>query len=203
MIRIKKIAVLTTLCVTAFGFASAVFSCPSIPMGWYLEGNAGWSNPQNKNYGAGTSTSNTGFGWNANVGFKFMPYLGLEGGYTKYGDTNVNANGTKVAKDVHFSYDLAFKGILPLSDTGAELFAKLGAARIKSHTIITNPTAANNAGVNIPAGTNTVIGFYMGVGGEYAFFPYLLGNVQWARAKGNNKTGNLDLYSIGIAYMFQ
>ena len=196
-----KLLALAVTSLAAISSATLALAAVSAPAGWYLDGNLGVSRAQNKNYGVNTKSSTQGIGWGFDVGFKFMPYFGLEAGYTNYAVTQVkNLAGTKVATDSHFSYDLTTKGILPISDSGVELFAKVGVARLYSHTVITNGTAAS--GLGIPAGKKSATGLYLGVGGDYAFTPAISMTLEWNRAKGTSATGNLDLYSVGVNYTF-
>ncbi len=195
MKRIKLVAV-TALSVAAIAGATSSFAAMSLPMGWYVDGNVGSTKTSNTNYGSGISTSSSGLGWNANVGYKFMPYFAGEIGYTKYANAKGKLNGVSVVRDNHYSYDIAGKGILPIADSGADLFAKLGFARLNSHV------TATSSGVSANTGSHSASGLYIGLGGDYNFTPNLAGIIQWARAKGNTSTGNLDLYSVGIGYTF-
>ena len=202
MSRIKKITALT-LSAVMLGSAGSLFAACPLPLGWYIEGDVGSSRITNQNYGAGTYNSNSGFAGGANIGYKFMPYFAGEIGYTYYAQAKIknSADGVQVAKSPHYSYDIAGKGILPLSDSGFELFAKLGAARMNSHTSISNATEVSNFGLNINAGSKNSTSLLYGVGADYSFFPYLQGVIQWVRVQGNNSTGRGDLYSIGLSYI--
>jgi hypothetical protein len=179
---------------------TSTFASMSLPNGWYVEGNVGSSRATNKTYGSNTSTKNTGFGFNLDAGYKFAPYFAAEVGYTSYAKTTVKSAGTNVAKDTHYSYDIAGKGIFPVSDTGLELFAKVGLARSNSHVVITNSTAA--AGLGIATGTSSSSGLYLALGGDYSFMPTLAVNAQWAQAKGNSNTGTLSIYTLGLTWLF-
>src|SRR5437868_3492213 len=78
----------------------------SVPSGWYLEGNIGGSHLSGKSYPGNSSTS--GLAGSVDVGYKFMPYLGTEIGYTHYANTTIkNSAGTKAATDRFYSYDIA------------------------------------------------------------------------------------------------
>lgn len=200
--RNTKKYLLAALGLVATCAMTSVFAAIPVPSGWYLEGNVGSSSVHNGKYVNGGSTSGSGLGWNVNAGFRFMPFFGAEIGYTKYADTDGKILGQKVAKTNSYSYDIAGKGILPISDTGAELFAKLGVVRINSHVKQTNDAfvAANSIVVN--SGTHTSTNLLMGVGVEYAFLSNLMANIQWQRAKGNNIIGDLDLLSAGLGYTF-
>ena len=178
---------------------STAFAVQPIPTGWYLEGNIGKSKTHDVNYGTGLSVSNSGLGWNINGGFKFIPYFAAEVGYTRYSDTTVKSGGTTVAKtDGAYAYDIAGKAILPVYDSGFELFAKLGLASIHTHTTASTVVS----GVTVNTGTDTDTAPYYGVGGEYYFTMNFAGNLQWQRSAGNNSTGKLDLYSLGLSYLF-
>lgn len=181
---------------------TSAFAAVPVPNGWYLEGNLGSSSVHNGKYVNGGRTSGSGFGWNVNAGYRFMPFFGAEIGYTKYADTDGKIFGQKVAKTNSYSYDIAGKGILPLSDTGAELFAKLGVVRMNSHVKQINDAFVAANGVVVNSGSHTSTNILMGVGAEYAFLPNLMVNIQWQRAKGNNTIGDLDLLSAGLGYTF-
>src|SRR5690349_1387632 len=114
----------------------------SVPYGWYVEGNGGYSTLTGASYPGKVNSS--GFGGNANLGYKFMPYVGVEIGYSLYAGTSIQmpGPGTMVAKAKHYSYDIAARGILPIVDSGFELFAKLGAQHIASSVSIKNQTDA-------------------------------------------------------------
>jgi opacity protein-like surface antigen len=201
-ISLMKKLVLAAASIAALGATVSAMAAVSLPSGWYLEGNAGATRVSNSNYGSGLSTSNSGLGWNANGGYKFMPYFAGELGYTRYANTKLKYAGTQVAKVTNYSYYLAGKGILPISDSGFELFAKLGIARLKSHATLTNASYASSNNLSINTGSRTITAAYFGVGGEYNFTPMLAMNIQWNRSKGNSTSGNLDLLSLGLSYLF-
>jgi hypothetical protein len=175
----------------------------SIPYGWYVEANAGSSHLSNKSYGSG-SASSSGWGGNANLGYKFMPFLGLEIGYSQYAKTTIQTpsgpDQQKAAQDNHYSYGIWARGILPIADSGVELFGKLGAQRITSRVTIQNQQAANQIGIGASRHGST--GLFIGIGGQYYFYPEIAAVVQWQRAQGNSSTGTEDLYSIGFSFIF-
>lgn len=194
----KKL-LLTTLGLSALFAAMPALAIMSVPYGWYLEGNAGSSHLSNVSYPG--SSSSSGIGGNANIGYKFMPFLGVEAGYTQYATTSIDdATDTKAASIKHYTYDIAARGILPISTSGFEAFAKLGVMRITSSTSITNSTAA--AGLGIASGSSSASGAYLGAGAQYYFIPEMAVNVQWQRAIGNSTTGTEDLISGGLSFIF-
>lgn len=173
--------------------------CMSAPYGWYAELNVGSTRVSNVSYPGRSSTS--GIGGNLNLGYKFMPYFGLEVGYTRYANSSLTDQfGTKAATVKHFSYDLAARGILPMSFTGFELFAKLGVQRNNASFTIDNGVAANNIGLTSSNHSNTAL--YMGAGGQYYISPEIAVVVQWQRADGNGNVGIMDLYSLGFSVLF-
>lgn len=200
MKRILSIVVGATL----LGSAFSAFAVTSVPSGWYVEGNTGFANLNNSNFGSGTSASSSvsWWGWNANGGFKFMPYFATEFGLSKYPTTTIRTNSVNIGQSSNWSYDLAGKGILPVGDSGFEFFAKLGLARLYSHVTNTNAAYTNANNVSLNTGSRTVTGAYLGAGADYNFMPNLGVLLQWQRAKGNSITGNEDLYTLGLNYNF-
>lgn len=185
------------------GLMTLVCSVPALammsaPYGWYVEGNIGSTRLSDANYPG--SVSSSGIGGNFNVGYKFMPYFAMEAGYTRYADTTIKSGSSKAGTVKYYSYDLAGRGILPFADTGFELFAKLGVERLNAQTNIDN--AATAASIGLGSSQHTKTGLYMGVGGQYYFAPEFAVNVQWQRATGSSTTGNMDLFSAGVSYLF-
>jgi hypothetical protein len=178
--------------------ASSAFAAFPPPQGWYVEANSGYSSAGNKSYDV-PNVRRTGSGWNFNLGYKLTPFFSAEAGYTHYFPTRLY-NGSKIGEDSHYSYDLAGKAILPITDSSAEFFGKLGMARIHSNTKITDPALA--AGFNIPEGTKNVNGLYIALGLEYYFAPSMAANIQWARTHGNSETGDMTLMGAGLSYNF-
>lgn len=176
------------------------FAVMSLPYGWYLEGNVGSSSLSGKSY-PGASSSSSGIGYSGNLGYKFMPYVAVEAGYTRFAETDVkNGAGTKAGTDKHFSWDIALKGIAPVYDSGFEAFAKLGIQRISSDASISNSAAASAIGFTSSGHSKT--GLYMGIGAQYYFMPEFAVVAQWARSDGNSSTGTSDLLSAGLSFMF-
>ncbi len=185
------------------GLMTFICSAPALatmsaPYGWYVEGNLGSTRLSDSNYPG--SVSSSGIGGNLNVGYKFMPYFAAELGYTRYADTSIKSGSNKAGTVKYYSYDIAGRGILPFSDSGFELFAKLGLSRLNAQTNINNAAAAATIGLGSSQHTKT--GVYMGVGGQYYFMPEFGVNVQWQRATGSNATGTMDLFSVGFSFLF-
>jgi hypothetical protein len=192
---------IAALAATSIVFTS-VMAEPSLPAGWYLEANGGASKLSNATIATNSSISDSGVAWNANAGYKFMPYFAAEIGYTSYAKATAKVNGVKVATDSFYSYDIAAKALLPIADSGAEVFAKLGAAELKSKITVDNQSYVNANGIVVNSGSHSKTGYYFGLGADYTFWQSLAINGQWQRAKGSNQTGNFDLYSLGVSYLF-
>lgn len=175
------------------------FADMSLPNGWYLEANVGSSSLSNVNYPG--SVSSSGIGYNANLGYKFMPYVGTEFGYTLYANSSIkDSTGTKASIVKHYAWDLAVKGILPFYDSGFEAFAKLGVQRLASNFSTQNADAATALGLT--NSSHSATGVYIGAGVEYYFMPELAVNAQWMRAKGDSTTGTESLLSGGVSFIF-
>ncbi|MBV8803243.1 MAG: porin family protein [Gammaproteobacteria bacterium] len=194
-----RIALLLSLAMCPLVSAQAAMP---LPAGWYLEGNVGEANVSNVDYASNSTNNNSGIAWNANVGYKFMPFFAFEGGYSTYGNTNVESYNTKVAKATSQTYDIAGKVMLPIQNSGFEFLAKLGIGRTRTHITESNPNYVTAHGITVNAGTNLATSVIYGLGGEYSFSPNMLVNAQWMRADGGDHTGNLDLYLIGVSYLF-
>jgi len=178
----------------------AMAACMSAPDGWYFEANVGSSHLSNDNFPGDSSSSGVGF--NGNFGYKFMPYGAIEAGVARYPETEISdlVTGDLAATVKHYSYDLAAKAILPISDSGFEGFAKLGVVRLVSKTTINNNDVASS--MNIGISSNSSTGIYLGIGGQYYISPEFAVVAQWQRAHGNVDTGSEDLFSIGVSILF-
>jgi hypothetical protein len=185
---LKTISAIIAICVTSNVMAANA--------GWYFEGNFGASSNSNTNYGNDTKIkSSTNIALNLNLGYKFMPYLASEFGYTYYTNSKLqDSSGASQGKVNQYAFDLAAKAILPFSDTGFELFTKLGGCRIQTKV------DSSTAGIN--KGNHSATGIYIGLGAGYSYYSNVTFNLQWQRAIGNNVIGNFDLYSFGISYIY-
>jgi opacity protein-like surface antigen len=183
-------------------FSSLTWAACSLPSGFYLEYNWGATRSVAKSYPGVTTIVNSGTGWNSTLGYKFMPYVGVEGGYTRYSDTRLeNSAGTTAARDYHYGVDVAIKGIFPVMNTGIELFAKAGADRLVS-TIGSVDTAASAVdGLTFDTNAHSAMGLYLAGGVDYAVTKSFLVNAEYAHASGNSSTGNMTLVSVGISIL--
>jgi len=193
---ILKMAVAATTYFCAFSSIAAV----SIPYGWYVSANGGWSKVQHKNYPGPSSSGNGGVVGAA--GYKFSPFLAVEGIYSSYSSVNIHSAGWTVARDRFYSYGLLGKVIFPIASSGFSLFGKVGVGRLISSLKVTNPALAAQNNLVFNSGTNGATGLYLGAGAEYSFTTNLLGNIQWLRLHGNRNTGNMQFVGGGFAYLF-
>jgi len=194
----KKLLLIAISGLTTLTLTMPAFATMSVPDGWYIEGNVGSTRLSNKSFSP-ASASSSGVGGNLNIGYKFMPYLGAEIGYTRYANTSIKYLGTKVASVKYYSYDIAAKGILPITNTGFEPFAKLGVERLNAHASVTNGAAANN--ISLSSSQHSSTGLYFGLGVQYYFMPEFAAVAQWQRASGSSSTGTMDLFSLGLSFL--
>jgi opacity protein-like surface antigen len=197
----SKLLPFTLVGLAIFSVSASSWAACSLPSGFYLEYNWGATRSMAKSYPGVPTVDNSGTGWNGSMGYKFMPYVAVEGGYTRYANTRLqNSAGTTAADDSHYAVDIAAKGILPIYTSGFELFAKVGVVRISSS--IGSVDAAASAVDSLTFNTNgqSAMGLYLGGGVDYAVTKSLAINTQYARANGNSSTGNMDLVSIGLSF---
>lgn len=186
--------------IAALSLTTSAFAVMSVPYGWYIEGNVGSTHVSEQNDVKGAKTSTSGVGGNVNIGYKFMPYVGTEIGYTQYTNSTIkDSQGNKAATVKNYSYDLALRGILPIACSGFEAFAKVGIGRVNTNVSVDNESAA--AGLGVGSTNHSATGLYFGVGAQYYFTPEFAANVQWAQAEGNNTTGNFGLFSVGVSFI--
>lgn len=197
----KKLLVTAISSLAACALTSSAYAIMSVPCGWYLEANIGSTKVTDVHYNGTGKVSPSGIGGNANLGYKFMPFLGLELGYTQYANTSIKTPaGTQAGTVKLYSYDLALRGILPIVDSGFEAFAKAGAGRINAHVNVSNQNAANSIGLGRASHSNT--NWYYGVGGQYYWMPELAIVVQWQTQQGNSATGTGSLLTGGLSFIF-
>jgi opacity protein-like surface antigen len=84
-------------------------------------------------------SNNSGFAWNANLGYQFSRYFAIETGYTQFPDmteTRTFLGVTSSSKNTFYGFDLLLKGILPVTNN-FNLFAKAGAMYFSAqHTLL-------------------------------------------------------------------
>lgn len=183
------------LCLFLFLPALSWASAKIPASGLYVEFNAGQSRGESLDFPSGYSVNNTGAGFNVNVGYRVIPYLSAEFGYTAY----ANAKGTQAPDDKltikYDSQDLAVKGVWPF-ENGVGLFAKFGVSRVSADASGEGTTAA------AIKTSESAMGTYYGVGAQYHITSRAAVVAQYAKATGNNRTGNVSLLSLGLSVTF-
>ncbi len=194
----------------------------SVPNAWYVEGNVGGTTqPQNVTIYANTIDIGVPrkIGYNADVGYKFSQYFGVEIGYTNFSPPNVyeflsddndfDVYGYyKIGNMNNAAYDLAGKFIYPIYDTGLEVFGKLGVSYLMSTfskgsvtDIFGEDDEWGESFITIPQ-SHYSTGLYYGAGIAYYFEPEWGVNIQYAQANGTSSTGSYGLISGGITAIF-
>jgi opacity protein-like surface antigen len=197
----KLLSLLVVIFSVAYFSTQALAAC-SLPSGFYLEYNYGASRSMAKTYPGVPTIVNSGTGWNGTLGYKFIPYVAVEGGYTRYADARLeNSAGTTAARDRHYGVDVAVKGIFPVMNTGLELFAKAGVVRLVSEIGSVDVAASAVDSLTFDTNGHSAMGLFYGAGVDYAVTKSFLINAQYARANGNSSTGNMNLVSVGISVL--
>jgi opacity protein-like surface antigen len=178
---------------------SQSIAAPSIPAGWYVSTDLGLTRFYGKTYPDSSSIKTSGKAWGASAGYKFLPYFGLEGGYTRYMDTRIRDEDTiTIGRDRHYGINVAGKFIYPIGNCGVEIYGKLGATWLHSQIGKVDP---DYVGV-FNTSTQTAVGFYWGAGAEYFFTTNVGVHLQYAQAQGNSNTGTMGMGSIGFSFLF-
>ena len=195
----KKILGLLLIGCSIVAYTTPSFAMMSIPYGWYVEANAGSAHVSHQDNVNGVNKSSSGLGGGVNAGYKFIPFLGIEVGYTQYPIVawKQSSTSTKFGNDKYYSYDLVAKGILPMMDSGLEFFAKAGLGHLVSHLSITNNDIAQSLGLSNVTHSST--GLTIGGGLQYYFLPEVAVVAQWVRVQGNSQTGYEELLSGGLS----
>src|SRR5204863_1436046 len=84
----KKIVLALTGLLSAIT-ATHSFAYPSLPFGWYIDGDIGFTTFNGKTYPGATSMKSSGKAWSGDIGYKFSKFLAIESGYTRYMTTRI------------------------------------------------------------------------------------------------------------------
>ncbi len=125
-------------------------------------------------------------GWKAYLGYNFLPWLGLEGGYTDFGGISDNVRGTSVDVDIT-GWDGFMVLSLPLGSW--DLFAKAGAINFKTDLNLGSSKEDDND-----------VQFAYGAGVAYNFGHWSIR----AEAEGfdDNEIDDFYFLSAGVTYHF-
>ncbi len=205
----------SSLGLSAVSFAEGNTSAQQDKSGVYVEGDLGYNIIQgDKAYQTPMSDltdeatqngfdnshkfSNGHFAGRAAAGYQFNQYVALEAGFDYLGNTNYTAtivggptDGKLSARTSAIAYDLAAKGILPLSVISESLsnvnvFAKVGAALVgtKSYYLDSDESPAVNTGITK---RKYQVAPEFGAGLGYDFDSGLGMNVSYTRIQGRHK----------------
>jgi opacity protein-like surface antigen len=198
-VKVKRLIALVSIALCTS--VTAAYASMTVPFGLYIGTNQGISRAYNKSY-PGSSIKHTGYGFSLEAGYRINLYIAGEIGYSHFAPTTINNSvGNQAASDSHYAFDLAGKLILPIGNTGAEVYGKVGVARVKSNLGVNAANAAVN-NLSYTPGSSCATGVYAAGGAEYAITPHFSANLQWARSQGNRYTGNMNLSSLGLSYIF-
>lgn len=144
--------------------------------------------------------------WRLQLGYRFNPYLSLEGGYIDLGTANYDATfsgGSARAEWKSGGVDLAALGTLPLANHFA-LLGKIGAISTKTTT---NWRSSGITGIPNGDESKSETKPFIGVGVSYALIPrsdLRLEYEHFADIGDASITGNADVntVSLGMSYHF-
>lgn len=169
-------------------YSHAALAVESKESGLYLNGNLGYGKV-NEDVTGSTESDNTGFASNINFGYKLNRNLALEAGFSKYPDESF---GSGIEGSENYSVELDAKLILPIQQSGFELFGKLGAAAV--HHKLEGPVT--------DAGTHTEPAAYVGAGASYSFTEKNAIVVQATATSENDPVPAMYLTTVGFMHTF-
>jgi hypothetical protein len=164
------------------------------------------------------SAHDSGWGERAFAGFSINKYFGFEGGYARYARalyTGSRRDGAYSALTYYFhTYDIVAKAYLPIGNSGFNLYALAGAARVvQSVQYIESNFISTNGKVALPDTDGTSHGYanrpIYGLGANYNFTHHFTLNAEITQIQKMNSFGNtpyavpfLDLATVNLAYNF-
>jgi OOP family OmpA-OmpF porin len=172
--------------------------------GIYLGGAAGWGDIYQSDITAelnGSHSSTSGFSGRVFEGYQFNENFGLEAGYTKFHDVNIDNDIHDVdTKLKSYSVDLVAKGTIPLQNNFG-LFGKLGVAYLNED--FDASTTSNGDMINAGASISKVLPTF-GAGVSYDINKNVVADVSWMRiqAVGNTSLQSTDTAMLGLSYHF-
>ena len=150
-----------------------------------------------------TSMDDSHTGWNLALGYRFSPYLSVEGGYTDLGRFGYSSSVSQPATDslagtfkAH-AWSLSPVGFIPMSDRFA-LFGKLGITRVTSDQSVASSTGATSP----VGGSHSNTGWLLGVGASYDITRNVYARLEWDRYDRvgvPNAAGRSDVDQLGAS----
>ena len=146
-------------------------------------------------------------GWKAYLGYQFLPWLGIEGGYVDLGSasktrTVTNASGTDFRANGNADFtgwEGFLVGTIPIGPV--DLFAKVGGANLKVDGNV-NVTNLDTSESNRTSGNDNDAQLAYGVGAAYNFGKGHWGLRVEAEGYDDNEVDDLYFISAGIVYRF-
>ena len=155
--------------------------------------------------GIASSFDDTDTAYKLQLGYQFNPNFAIEGGWVDLGRGVYSGSyigGTAGGRWKASGWNLAALGIMPLGPSFS-LFAKAGTidAKVERSLNASGPAAAASGSVS-----STDWKANYGVGAMYSVNPKLGLRLEWERfhdlGNGPAGQGNVDLWSVGVAYKF-
>jgi OmpA-OmpF porin, OOP family len=185
----KNAAILFSSFVLAIATSTTTFAADQ---GFYTGVNLGIGKP-NINTPNGTDKSSSAVA-GIILGYKFNPYLGIEGQYTGIGKVTDNVKGSAKGD----AASLSAIGFYPITED-FNVYGKLGVAHTKT-TVSSNLAPMNDA-------TRTSVTY--GIGGEYNFNKNVGMRMGWDHynaavdtSASNKNNVNANVVSVGVVYNF-
>jgi OOP family OmpA-OmpF porin len=194
----KKNVTIVTLASLASLFIATTASA-DINVGPYLGGGLGWGSigaPDNV-YGIHNENTSGVVAGRVFGGLSFTPNLGLETGFTKFGDVNYSAstaNASIKAKTETYAVDMVGKVTIPL-ENNFSLFGKVGGAYLNEAD---SATATVNGVTRSASDSEGKILPTFGAGLGYNINKNVTADVSWMRIQ---KVGDTDLNSTDTAML--
>jgi hypothetical protein len=130
------------------------------------------------------------------AGYAFGQHLGMELGYTYYGQPTFKDNTTGV-KENFTQYGVDLVGVANLTfDYGFGFYGKIGPTWVYRSAMTTNTIFAGQD-------ANGKLTWLAGLGATYSFTPHLAANLGWARVFSNGDLPKTDLYTAGFIFRFK
>ncbi len=188
---LKKITVLTFLSVPILFLNPQALAATSLSKGIYVSLNGGYSKVD-ETIKDNRKQHNSDFGGNIDLGYKFVPVIATEAGFTWHTSERFDYD---IKGDNNFAIDLALKIMLPFDSTGLSLFAKAGPAMVH-HRLKDGTQPVEHVG------DHTRPALYLGGGVGYAISKNLGIDIQASATTKNGKTiPAMYLVSAGITYI--
>jgi len=208
--RNKKMKKITLALMAIAGLAGATTAFAS-DNGWYVFGAVGQSTNNDKSPldNALTSAGASGFSssmstptlYNLDVGYQFIKYFAVEGGYIGTNNPTYSASGGNLPGPVNVSdsvhgWDVKAVGILPLGYQFS-LLGKVGAADMSSSATVTGPGGSASV-----SGSKTDVTY--GLGAEYDFTNAVLVRLDWDNYNigDSNSSNRVNIWTVGVGYKF-